>query len=161
MRQGAERLEALRRMMVLESAPERDYDEITRLVVEALDVPIAMINLLDEQRDWFKSCVGLPLRESPAATSFCEAIFHTADDLILVEDARLDPRFADHPFVVGPPGIRFYTAARLAVDGQTVGTLCAYDLRPRQIDPVHIERLQVLANAVVALLRGRAGNAGA
>ncbi|MBL8301787.1 MAG: GAF domain-containing protein [Ideonella sp.] len=159
MRQGAERLEALRRLMVLESAPERDYDEITRLVVETLDVPIAMVNLLDAQRDWFKSCVGFPLRESPAATSFCEAIFETADDLIVVPDTRLDARFASHPFVVGAPGVRFYTAARLAVDGQTVGTLCAYDLRPREIDPAQVARLQVLANAVVALLQRRVDRA--
>lgn len=155
MRQALERLETLRRLLILDSAPERDYEEITRLVVEALQVPIAMVNLLDEQRDWFKSVVGLPMQESAAATSFCEAIFHTADDLILVEDTRDDPRFASHPFVAGPPAVRFYTAARLVVDGQTVGTLCAYDLTPRRIDPSQVERLQVLANAVVALLKRR------
>lgn len=155
MRQSAERLEALRRLMVLDSSPEADFDAITRLVVEKLGVPIAMVNLLDAQRDWFKSCVGLPLSESPAATSFCESIFHSAEDLIVVEDTRLDERFADHPFVAGEPGIRFYAAARLAIDGQTLGTLCAYDLQPRRIDTEQVEQLQVMASAVVSLLRRR------
>jgi GAF domain-containing protein len=156
MRQRAERLEALQRLMVLDSAPEQDYDAITRLVVDSLGVPIAMVNLLDAQRDWFKSCIGLPLQESPAATSFCESIFHTTQDLIVVEDTLLDPRFADHPLVLGPPGIRCYVAARLALDGQTLGTLCAYDLQPRQIDAARIDHLRVLASAVVALLQQRA-----
>lgn len=141
--------------MVLDSSPERDYDEITRLVASSLGVPIAMVNLLDEERDWFKSCVGLPLQESPAATSFCEAIFETAHDVILIQDTLLDARFSAHPLVVGAPHIRFYTAARLVVAGQTVGTLCAYDLKPRAVSTAQVEHLQTLASAVVELLKQR------
>ena len=159
MRSNPDRLEALRRLMVLDSSPEQGYDDITRLVADSLQVPIVMVNLLDEQRDWFKSCVGLPLQESPAATSFCETFFASADDLILVEDTLLDARFAAHPLVVGAPNIRFYTAARLEVGGQTVGTLCAYDLQPRVISTTRVDQLRTLATAVVELLGQRAGPA--
>lgn len=155
MRSHPERLEALRRLMVLDSSPERDYDEITRLVADSLQVPIVMVNLLDAQRDWFKSCLGLPLQESPAATSFCEAVFASDDDVVLAEDTLLDPRFSAHPLVVGAPHIRFYTAARLVVGGQTVGTLCAYDMKPRDISTEQIDRLRTLATAVVELLAQR------
>lgn len=156
MRNDPERLARLQRLMILDSTPERDYDEITRLLATTLDVPIAIVNLLDDQRDWFKSCVGLSLSESPAATSFCEAFFNSADDTLVVEDTTLDPRFKGHALVAGEPFIRFYAAARLAIDGQTLGTLCAYDLKPRQISTEQVAQLQALASAVVGHLRRRA-----
>lgn len=155
MRHDPKRLAELRRLMILESSPERDYDHITKLLATTLDVPIAIVNLLDERRDWFKSCVGLTQRESPAATSFCEAFFDSTEDTIVVEDTTLDPRFRDHALVAGEPFIRFYAAARLVVNDQTVGTLCAYDLRPRSISVDQVEELQALASAVVELLRRR------
>ncbi|MDB5966255.1 MAG: diguanylate cyclase, partial [Polaromonas sp.] len=86
---------------MLDSSPETAFDDLTRTVAQAFDVPIAMVNILDAERDWFKSCLGLPVRESPAETSFCEVFFHTGDDFIVVEDTQLDPRFAQHPLVVG------------------------------------------------------------
>ena len=159
MRQDPARLAELRRLLILDSLPERDFDRITELVAQTLDVPIAIINLLDGERDWFKSCVGLPMSESPAATSFCEAFFSSGDDMIVASDTTLDPRFASHPLVVGPPHVRFYAAARLTVQGQTVGTLCAYDLRPRQMPPRSISYLQTLANSVVELLLERSARA--
>ena len=161
MRNDPTRLAELRRLMVLDSDVERDYDDITRLVATTLGVPIAIVNLLDAERDWFKSCVGIDLRESPVATSFCQAFFDTGEDLIVVADTMLDPRLAGHPLVVGPPHIRFYAAARLAVRGQTVGTLCAYDLQPRQVPVATMAQLQVLASAVVELLLRRQERAGA
>lgn len=156
MRHDPTRLAELRRLLILDSAPERDYDEITTLLATSLDVPIAIVNLLDERRDWFKSCVGLPMSESPAATSFCEAFFDSDADTIVVEDTTLDARFRDHPLVAGEPFVRFYAAARLVVSGQTVGTLCAYDMRPRTISVDQVTQLQTLASAVVELLRRRA-----
>ncbi len=156
MRHDPTRLAELRRLLILDSSPERDYDDITSMLATSLDVPIAMVNLLDDHRDWFKSCVGLPISESPAATSFCEAFFDSSADTIVVEDTTLDARFRDHPLVAGAPFVRFYAAARLAVNGHTVGTLCAYDMRPRQISVDQVKQLQTLASAVVELLRRRA-----
>lgn len=161
MRTDSTRLAELRRLLILDTSPERDYDDITRLLATSLDVPIAIVNLLDERRDWFKSCVGLTLSESPAATSFCEAFFDSSADLIVVEDTTLDRRFAGHPLVVGEPFIRFYAAARLAVDGNTLGTLCAYDLKPRSISTDQVMQMQTLASAVVDHLQRRSRRAAA
>ncbi len=156
MRKNPARLAELKRLMILDSAPERDYDAITSVLAHSLGVPIAMVNLLDGDRDWFKSCVGLDMRESPAATSFCESFFGTAEDLIVVPDTARDARFQTHPLVIAAPFIRFYAAARLCVGGQTVGTLCAYDLQPRHVLTEQVGHMQTLASAVVDLLRQRA-----
>jgi GAF domain-containing protein len=156
MRNDLDRLAEIRRLSILESASERAYDDITRAFAVSLDVPIAMVNLLDAERDWFKSCVGLPQTESPATTSFCEAFFGSAQDLIVVEDTTADARFSSHPFVTGEPFIRFYAAARLVVRGQTVGTLCAYDVETKKIDPAQVEQLRAMADAVTELLATRA-----
>ena len=155
MRKNLQRLEELRRCLVLESSAEQAYDDITRLLATSLGVPMVMVSLLDEDRDWFKSAIGTPLQASPASTSFCEAFFHSGHDVIMAEDTRLDPRFADHPFVCGTPHIRFYAAARLAVNGQTVGTLCAYDYQPRHIPAEQITQLKSLAESAMDLLRRR------
>jgi GAF domain-containing protein len=155
MRNDPTRLAELRRHLILDSSPERAFDDITRLLATSLDVPIVMVNLLDDGRDWFKSCVGLPQHESPAATSFCEVFFKSADDLIVAEDTTLDPRFSSHPLVVNAPFIRFYAAARLAVQGHTLGTLCAYDVKPRQVSAQQLQHMQELAAAVVELLNQR------
>lgn len=151
-RSNADRLAELRRLVILDTQPERDFDRVTRLLADVLQVPIAMVNLLDENRDWFKSCVGLTLTESPAQTSFCAAFFNTADDVIVVEDTSKEARLASHPLVAGPPFIRFYAGARLRVRGQTVGTLCAYDIRPRSVNAEQVRGLQVLGSAVIELL---------
>jgi GAF domain-containing protein len=158
LRLDSTRLAQLRRALILDSGPERAFDDITRLLATTLGVPITMVNLLDEKRDWFKSCIGLPITESPAVTSFCEAFFHSPDHLIVVEDTLQDPRFATHPMVAGPPFIRFYAAARLAVDGGTLGTLCAYDIQPRSLSHEQLQQLQTMANAVVDLIASRIGS---
>lgn len=155
MRLDSARLAELRRALILDSGPERAFDDITRLLATTLAVPITMVNLLDAERDWFKSCVGIQQTESPAVTSFCEAFFATKSELIVAEDTLLDPRFEAHPMVVGRPFIRFYAAARLTVRGQTVGTLCAYDVQPRQLSPEQLGQLQALAGAAVALIGRR------
>jgi GAF domain-containing protein len=155
------RLGLLHRTALLDSAPERVYDDIVQLLATGLDVPIVMVNLLDERRDWFKARVGLPLSESPVETSFCEAFFGVEDDLIVAEDTLQSARFATHPLVVGPPHIRFYCGARLTLESQTVGTLCAYDVKPRRVTAEQLSLLRLQAGAAMALLRGRlAGAAG-
>ena len=155
MRSDPLRLAELRRAMILDSGPERAYDEITRLLATSLAVPFTMVNMLDGTRDWFKSCVGIQQTESPAVTSLCEAFFSTTHDLVVAEDTLSDPRFAAHPKVVGRPFLRFYAAARLSVRGQTVGTLCAYDVQPRQLTLEQLAHLQTLAGAAVDLISQR------
>ena len=95
-------------------------------------------NLLDEERDWFKSSFGLPIRQSAAEKSFCNVFFSAREDVVVVEDATQDARLATHPFVTGAPFVRFYAAARLTVAGQTVGTLCARDGKPRKVSIAQI-----------------------
>jgi len=114
-----------------------------------------MVSLLDETRDWFKSSVGVPFQESPAATSSCERYFHTTKDLILVEDTAKDPLFAAHALVVNAPFIRLYVAARLDVDGRTLGTLCAYEVKPRAISAAQVEHVRALALTAIELLKQR------
>lgn len=149
------RLAALRRLQILDSSPERAFDDFTRLLSSQFEVPIAMVNLLDEKRDFFKSRIGSPVTESPAATSFCEAFFDSADDLIVVEDTPADARFVGHPLVAGEPFVRFYAAARLAVDGQTLGTICAYDLKLHAVSVEQVGYLRTLATAAVSAIRQR------
>ena len=155
MRLDPSRLAELRRALILDSAPERTYDELTRLLATSLAVPITIVNLLDEERDWFKSCVGIQQTQSPAVTSFCEAFFDTTRDLIVVEDTLRDARFEKNPLVMGRPYIRFYAAARLRVNGQTLGSLCAYDVQPRQLSVEQLEHLRTLAGAAVDLIARR------
>ncbi len=114
-----------------------------------------MVNLLDAERDWFKSCFGIQQTQSPAVTSFCEAFFSTTDDLIVVEDTLGDGRFRVHPPVAGRPYIRFHAAERLTVRGETVGTLCACDMQPRQLSVEQLDQLRTLAAAAVELIGRR------
>lgn len=155
MRHDLDRLAELRRLMILDSRAERDFDHVAALLASTLRVPVAMVNLLDADRDWFKSCVGLAQTESPAALSFCEVFFDTSDDLVVVQDTSTHPRFKTHPMVENAPNVRFYAAARLRVNGQTVGTLCVYDFQPRDISSADIRQLQSLAASVVDLLQQR------
>ena len=153
MRRDPARLQALRQCLILESSAEQAYDDLARMLATSLDVPMVMVSLLDEHRDWFKAAVGTGLTESSADTSFCEVFFRSDEAVIVVPDTLQDERFARHPLVQGPPGVRFYAAARLVVDGHTLGTLCAYDLKPRQISAAQLGQLAVLAQAAMARLR--------
>ena len=155
MRTHPERLEALRRLALLDTATEVVYDDLTRTLAKAFDVPISMVNLLDADRDWFKACIGVSLSESPADTSFCEIFFHCDDDLLVIPDTLADPRFAGHPMVIGVPFIRFYASARLAFDGHTVGTLCIYDVKPRTVSAEQVETLGILRLAAMETLAQR------
>lgn len=155
MRLDTTRLAELGRALILDTGPERAYDDITRLLATTLAVPITMVNLLDAERDWFKSRVGIQQTQSPVVTSFCEAFFNTSRDLIVVEDTLSDPQLKAHPMVSGRPFIRFYAAARLKVRGETIGTLCAYDIHPRQLAIDQLEHLSTLANAAAELIGRR------
>lgn len=155
MRQDPKRLQILKGLAILDTAPEVVYDDITRTLAHTFQVPIAMVNLLDSHRDWFKSCIGLPFGESPSDTSFCEVFFDSAPDIIIVENTLEHARFATHPLVTGAPFIRFYAAARLEVDGHTLGTLCVYDTEVKQVSASQVDMLKLLAGTVVEALGRR------
>lgn len=149
------RLRALRRLRLLDTPAEEVFDEITRLCAELLDMPIALVSLVDERRQWFKSRVGLDARETSRAVSFCgHAINHS--DTFIVEDATRDPRFADNPLVRGPWHLRFYAGVPLTLTGgEAVGTLCVIDRVPRQLGALQKTLLEVLARKIVTELELR------
>ncbi|MGI9116882.1 MAG: sensor domain-containing phosphodiesterase [Gaiellales bacterium] len=152
----AERLAGLYSLGILDTPPEESYDAITRTAAYVADAPIALISLVDEQRQWIKSCHGTDLSESARDEAFCAHAILTPQTPLIVEDALADPRFRENPFVVGPPGIRFYCGVPLIADGgRAIGTLCVIDVEPRTIDHDQIEVLRGLADQAVELMRAR------
>ena len=133
---------------LLDSDPEERFDRLTRVAARMFDVPIALVSLVDRDRQWFKSCQGLDARETPRDISFCgHAILQP--DLFVVEDALADERFADNPLVQSEPRIRFYAGAPLrGADGHRLGTLCLIDRRPRKLTDDERPSLRDLADAV-------------
>ncbi len=149
------RLRALRHLGVLDTEPEERFDRLTRLAAALFDVPIALVSLVDADRQWFKSCHGLGMRETPRETSFCAHVI-LGGDVMVVPDALLDSRFADNPLVTGEPRVRFYAGCPLALtDGSRAGTLCLMDTRPRHLDESAIRLLRDLAGLVQQELSGR------
>ncbi|QLC72899.1 PAS domain S-box protein [Pseudomonas sp. LPB0260] len=151
----AARLAELERYALLDSPVEEAFDDLTQLAAQLCDVPIALISLVDAQRQWFKSRVGLDACETPRDFAFCaHAIL--APQLMEVPDALADPRFRDNPLVTGPPHIRFYAGMPLnSRTGHKLGTLCVIDRRPRQLSMPQREGLQRLARQVERLFELR------
>ena len=147
------RLQALHEHAVLDTPPEVGFDELTQLAALWLKAPIVLVSLVDSERLWFKSRVGLEARETPRSLSFCSTAIERPQEMLIVPDAQLDPRFRDSPLVTGEPGIRFYAGAPLAMpDGQVLGTLCVLDRQPREFGLQERETLALLARQVVAQL---------
>ena len=157
---GAEaiRLSALKNLMVLDSPEEQAYDDITRLAASLCGTPIALISLVDDKRQWFKARVGLAARETPRDMAFCAHAILAPSDVLIVEDAQTDTRFAANPLVTGDPNIRFYAGAPLVTqDDQVLGTLCVIDRVPRTLDAEQLDTLKFMAAQVIAMLEAKAG----
>jgi PAS domain S-box-containing protein len=150
-----DRLNALQRYGILDTPPEQAFDDLTRLAAQICQTPTALISLVDADRQWFKSKVGLTVPETPRDVAFCA---HTieARHLLIVPDACQDDRFANNPLVTENPKIRFYVGAPLITpDNFALGTLCAIDYVPRQLSPQQQEALEILARQVVTQLELR------
>lgn len=142
------RLETLRSLNILDSKPEERFDRLTRLAKHVFDVPIALVSLVDADRQWFKSRQGLDATETPRDISFCGHAINS-DGALVVEDTLRDPRFADNPLVTGEPGIRFYAGYPIRyLDGSVLGTVCIIDHQARQFGSRDLLILQDLATLV-------------
>ena len=151
----AARLKLLSLYEIMDTAAEQALDDITRLAAAICETPIGAISLIDDKRQWFKSSIGLSVSETPREFAFCA---HTIlqDELMIVEDASLDVRFANNPLVLGEPGIRFYAGAPLdVIDGAALGALCVIDRKPRQLDERQTSALKILRRSAVTMLNLR------
>jgi phosphoribosyl 1,2-cyclic phosphodiesterase/DNA-binding response OmpR family regulator len=143
------RLASLRELRILDTEPEERFDRITRLAAAVFDVPIALVSLVDKDRQWFKSCYGISAKETPREVSFCAHVVYKRETM-LVSDTLSDPRFADNPLVVNEPRIRFYVGCPLLLaDGSCVGTLCLIDTRARSLEGTDVGLLQDLRDLTV------------
>jgi len=158
-----DRLKVLNDLEILDTVPESSFDIVTRLACDLLKVPIALVSLLDFNRQWFKSCIGLTASETSRDVAFCaHAIL--SDDLLVVADATRDERFSDNPLVLEAPFIRFYLGIPLKVEEQLIGTLCVISPEPRTVTEDELRGIKGLAKLledkfalILALKRQKAG----
>lgn len=150
----AERVAALKRLGILDTAPEERFDRHTRIAAALFRVPIALVSLVDADRQWFKSCFGTDVCESSRETSFCAHAIASNTDLLIVPDALQDERFRDNPMVADGPRLRFYAGSVLrSPEGKRIGTMCILDVRPRHLSDAEQALLRDVAQAVEAELR--------
>jgi diguanylate cyclase (GGDEF)-like protein len=139
------RLKSLKSLNVLDTPPEERFDRLTRMAQRIFGVPIALVSLVDENRQWFKSCMGLSARETPRDISFCGHSI-LGDEVFVIQDTQKDINFADNPLVLNDPKIRFYAGCPIkAPDGSKLGTLCIIDQIPRSLNKEDIETIKDLA----------------
>lgn len=147
------RLAAVHRYGMLDTLPERAFDDITALVAQICGTPIALISLIDADRQWFKSRIGLDVAETGRDIAFCAHAINVPDQVLVVADMHKDDRFRDNPLVTSPPSIRFYAGAPIVTaDGFALGTVCALDSQPRQLTEKQIGSLRMLSRLVGDLL---------
>lgn len=154
-----ERLEELYSLDLLDTAEEKDFDDLTKIASQILGTPISLVSLVDKDRQWFKSKLGIDEKETPRDVAFCAHAILEPNRVFVVEDALEDERFQDNPLVTISPNIRFYVGAPLVTSkGYPIGTLCAMDNVPREIEPEKMEALEVLAKQTIAQIELRTIN---
>ena len=152
----AKRLETLRQYAVLDTPPEQAFDDLALLASQICQVPMAMVSLVDDKRQWFKSRIGMDATETARDIAFCAHTILRPDEVLEVQDASADARFADSPLVTTDPRVRFYAGAPLvANNGQPLGALCVMDRTPHALKPEQLAALQALSRLVVAQLEQR------
>lgn len=153
-----QRLQALHALLILDTPPEARFDRVVQFAAEEFDMPIVLVSLVDQRRQWFKARVGLDVCETDRESSFCgHAIVEPA--LFMIPDALADQRFVDNPLVVGEPRIRFYAGAPLQLpSGEIVGTLCLIDRKPRTLDELDQAIIGSLRDLVLGELIGQAAD---
>jgi GAF domain-containing protein len=149
-----QRLETLRGYEILDTEPEAAFDDLTLLASFVCQTPVALISLIDADRQWFKSKVGVSISETSRDIAFCASAI-LQPDIFIVPDASQDQRFAKNPLVAAEPKIRFYAGATLMTDGQALGTLCVVDRVPRELSSEQLEVLRALSRQVLAQLELR------
>lgn len=154
-----ERIAALHSYYITDTFSETEYDQIARLASAICGTPVALVTFVDENWQWFKAKVGTDFDGTPREIAFCEHTIRVADEVMIVEDAVADTRFANNPLVTQDPNIRFYAGAPFATDeGHVLGTVCVLDKVPRKLTQQQIEALEILSKQVSILLKTRKMN---
>jgi len=152
----SKRLEILKEYSILDTLPEKEYDDITLLASQICNTPISLISLIDNKRQWFKSHHGLDATETPKEVAFCAHAINDKEHVFIVNDSRVDDRFHDNPLVTDDPFVIFYAGMPLVTsEGYALGTLCVIDHEPRSLDDSQIRALQALSSQVGRLLELR------
>ncbi|WP_092848531.1 sensor histidine kinase [Algibacter pectinivorans] len=151
-----DRIENLKSYNILDTLPEKDYDDITRIAAEICGMPIALISLIDDKRQWFKSHIGLSTTQTPKEYAFCAHAINESNEPFIIQDARKDDRFHDNPLVTGAPNVIFYAGVTLkSQNGLPLGTLCVIDNKPNLLSQSQINSLSALSNQVMNILELR------
>lgn len=149
------RVQTLKMYRILDTETEKTFNSLAKLASNICEAPISLVSFVDDKRQWFKAKVGLTISETPKDQAFCAHAIQD-DQVMIVEDASLDKRFAKNPLVIDDPQIRFYAGAPLIVaDGERLGTLCVIDRKPRALTETQLDALLVLRDSVVAQLELR------
>ncbi|WP_299390845.1 GAF domain-containing sensor histidine kinase [uncultured Gelidibacter sp.] len=153
-----QRLEVLKEYRLLDTIPEGDYDNITKLISTICEVPISLITILDRDRNFFKAHYGVPFQESPRDISFCGHAILTEDPIFIIKDARMDERFIDNPLVNTADAVFYAGVPLVNPEGYALGTLCIFDHQPRTLSDTQKDALIILAKQVVNSMELRRQN---
>lgn len=155
----AKRIKSLKEYEVLDTLPEKEFDELVELAAEVYGVPVSYISLMDSERQWFKSMIGLSINEAQRNHSFCNYTIMNPDKVNVVKDATKDERYKDNPYVTQEPHIQFYAGISLkSKDNLPIGTLCVVDYKPRKFDEAQERLLRGIAQRIMNLLEMRKNN---